>query len=109
MGNAVEAVGNTVGGALQTVGGVVASPFDNGQTLKQNLYEGEISNIIYSPDNPFKKDSHLKILKGNIASDGCIAKINSEDKTFIGSLKCFDTEIDMVLQCGIDKFDQIKT
>lgn len=76
-----------------------------GKTLNENIMEGDIKKndinaIIMDIDNPFKEDSHLKILRGNIAPIGCISKINSNDKSFSGILICFDTENDMLKALG---------
>jgi dihydroxy-acid dehydratase len=35
--------------------------------------------IIHGFDNPIKKDSHLVILRGNLASDGAVAKISGKE------------------------------
>lgn len=81
------------------INGNIITP--TGKTLNENIMEGDykendICNIIMDVDNPFKKDSHLKILRGNIAPNGCISKINSNNNSFKGKLLCFDSEIDML-------------
>ena len=44
-------------------------------------------------DKPIKKDSHLKILKGNLASEGAVAKITGkEGHSFSGSARVFNSE-----------------
>ena len=51
--------------------------------------------IIRSFANPVKKDSHLVILKGNLAEEGAVAKITGhEGEKFSGKAKCFNCEED---------------
>lgn len=76
-----------------------------GKTIEENIMEGDykqndITSIIMDINTPFKPDSHLKILRGNIAPDGCISKINSDDVSFSGSLICFDSEGEMLEALG---------
>jgi dihydroxy-acid dehydratase len=54
-----------------------------GETMAQTLagvkpYPG-YQTIIHGFDNPIKKDSHLVILRGNLASDGAVAKISGKE------------------------------
>ena len=43
--------------------------------------------------NPIKKDSHLVVLKGNIAPEGAVAKITGhEGLEFTGTAKCYHGE-----------------
>ena len=68
-----------------------------GKTLAENLaevapYPAEQS-IIRPLSNPIKKDSHLVILKGNVAPGGAVAKITGhEGLKFAGSARCFHGE-----------------
>ena len=70
-----------------------------GKTLAENLkdvkpYDSE-QEIIMPLDNPIKKDSHLRILRGNLATEGAVAKITGkEGLTFRGSAKTFACEED---------------
>ena len=70
-----------------------------GKTLAENLndvkpYESD-QEIIMPLDNPIKKDSHLRILRGNLATEGAVAKITGkEGLTFRGSAKTFACEED---------------
>ncbi|SMN01874.1 Dihydroxy-acid dehydratase [uncultured Candidatus Thioglobus sp.] len=49
-------------------------------------------------DNPIKKDSHLAILYGNLATEGAVAKVTGkEGLVFTGTAKVFETE-EMALQ-----------
>jgi len=68
-----------------------------GKTLSENLKDvepyPENQKIISSLDKPIKKDSHLKILKGNLAEEGAVAKITGkEGLRFIGKAKVFNSE-----------------
>ncbi len=71
-----------------------------GQTLAENLANSPIEypedqQIIRSLDNPIKADSHLRILKGNLAPEGSVAKITGkEGSEFKGSARVFDSEED---------------
>ena len=49
--------------------------------------------VIRSFDNPIKRDSHLVILRGNLAPDGAVAKITGhEGLRFTGTSRCFHGE-----------------
>jgi dihydroxy-acid dehydratase len=49
--------------------------------------------IIHGFDNPIKKDSHLVILRGNLASEGAVAKISGkEGLQFNGKAIVFESE-----------------
>jgi dihydroxy-acid dehydratase len=68
-----------------------------GKTLKQNLApfkpypKGQ--QIIRPLKNPVKKDSHLVILYGNLATGGAVAKISGkEGEKFRGQARVFDSE-----------------
>ncbi|MBT8146884.1 MAG: dihydroxy-acid dehydratase [Gammaproteobacteria bacterium] len=68
-----------------------------GRTLAENLADvapyPEDQDIIYPFDNPIKKDSHLVILKGNLAPDGAVAKITGkEGLEFTGTARVFHSE-----------------
>lgn len=68
-----------------------------GKTLAENL-EGvapypDSQDIIRALDNPIKKDSHLRILYGNLAPTGAVAKITGKEGTrFSGSARVFHSE-----------------
>ena len=68
-----------------------------GKTLKQNLapfkpYPKD-QQIIASIGNPLKKDSHLVILRGNLAPEGSVAKISGkEGQRFSGPARVFESE-----------------
>lgn len=68
-----------------------------GKTLAENLKNVRPypagQQIIRSFDNPIKKDSHLVILYGNLASQGAVAKISGkEGLSFTGKAKVFESE-----------------
>jgi len=70
-----------------------------GKTLAENLNGVEpyieSQQIIMPLDNPIKKDSHLRILRGNLAAGGAVAKITGkEGLTFKGKAKTFSCEED---------------
>ncbi len=70
-----------------------------GKTLTENLKDvkpyADEQKIIMPLDNPIKKDSHLRILRGNLAPEGSVAKITGkEGLTFHGSAKTFACEED---------------
>ncbi len=86
-----------------------------GKTLKQNLAlfkaypKGQ--EIVRSLKNPIKKDSHLVILKGNLAPDGAVAKISGkEGEKFSGTARVFESEekaLASILANKINKGDVI--
>ena len=68
-----------------------------GQTLAENLASvkpyPEEQDIIHALDNPVKKDSHLRILYGNLAPTGAVAKITGKEGThFTGRARVFHSE-----------------
>jgi len=68
-----------------------------GKTMAENLenvtpYPDE-QDIIRALDNPIKKDSHLVVLYGNIATTGSVAKITGkEGLSFTGNARVFESE-----------------
>ncbi|HBX36210.1 MAG TPA: dihydroxy-acid dehydratase, partial [Pseudohongiella sp.] len=54
-----------------------------GKTLAENLADvapyPDDQKIIYPFDNPIKKDSHLVVMKGNLAPEGAVAKITGKE------------------------------
>ena len=85
-----------------------------GKTLAENL-EGvqpyENDKIIKSFDNPIKEDSHLRILYGNLAKDGAVAKITGKEGTsFEGKARVFNSEeegVEAILSNSIEDGDVI--
>ena len=69
----------------------------NGKTIAENLADvvdyPDGQDIIMPFDKPLKADSHLRILRGNIAPDGAVAKISGQEGTrFSGTARVFDSE-----------------
>ncbi len=82
-----------------------------GRTLAENLASvkpyPETQEIIRSFDNPVKKDSHLRILYGNLAPEGAVAKISGkEGLSFTGKARCFNSEEDALKAILDDKIDK---
>jgi len=68
-----------------------------GKTLAQNLARVKpypnSQHIVHALNNPIKKDSHLVILKGNLAPEGSVAKISGkEGLKFSGKARVFASE-----------------
>lgn len=78
-----------------------------GKTLAQNLAEvpglKEGQQIVRPIENPIKKTGHIRILRGNLAPLGAVAKITGkEGLVFTGTANVFDSEEGM-LQALEDK------
>jgi dihydroxy-acid dehydratase len=86
-----------------------------GKTLKQNLAAfkpyPKNQKIIAPLTSPIKKESHLVILRGNLAPDGAVAKISGkEGEKFSGRARVFESEekaLDAILGGKIQKGDVI--
>jgi dihydroxy-acid dehydratase len=86
-----------------------------GKTLAENLADAPDypaqQDMIRSLENPIKKDSHLAILYGNLATEGAVAKITGkEGLVFNGTAKVFDAEeqaLQAILNGSIVKGDVI--
>ncbi|MCB1876437.1 MAG: dihydroxy-acid dehydratase [Chromatiales bacterium] len=68
-----------------------------GRTMAENLKDVQPymqgQDIVRALDNPIKKDSHLRILRGNLAPEGSVAKISGkEGLRFEGTARVFDSE-----------------
>jgi dihydroxy-acid dehydratase len=68
-----------------------------GQTLAQNLAATGVypagQDVVRPLSDPIKKDSHLVVLKGNLAPEGAVAKITGkEGLSFQGRARVFDGE-----------------
>ena len=86
-----------------------------GNTLAENLsnvtpYEDN-QNIIRSFENPIKSTSHLRILYGNLASEGAVAKITGKEGTsFNGKARVFNSEeegVEAILNKSIEAGDVV--
>ena len=72
-----------------------------GKTLAENLQDlpglSESQEIIQPVERPIKETGHLRILRGNLAPEGAVAKITGkEGLKFTGTARCFDSEEDML-------------
>jgi dihydroxy-acid dehydratase len=68
-----------------------------GKTLAENLADAPDlapgQTVIHAWDDPIKETGHIQILRGNLAPDGCVAKITGkEGLTFSGTAIAFDSE-----------------
>lgn len=68
-----------------------------GKTLAENLKDlpaFEVGqDVVKDLDNPIKESGHIRILRGNLAEDGCVAKITGkEGLLFSGKARVFDSE-----------------
>ena len=77
-----------------------------GKTLAENVADlpdlkaGQ--DIIHPVESPIKATGHLRILRGNVAPEGAVAKITGkEGLVFSGPARCFDSEEDML--AGLEK------
>jgi len=85
-----------------------------GKTLRENLeniqpYDNH--KIIRGFDNPIKDTSHLRIMYGNLATEGSVAKITGKEGTsFKGKARVFNSEeegVDAILANKINEGDVI--
>lgn len=72
-----------------------------GKTLAENLESlpdlSKGQDIIRPLSDPIQKVAHIKILKGNLATEGSVAKITGKEGSFFrGSASVFDSEEDML-------------
>ena len=70
-----------------------------GKSLKENLNNVEVlkfdQDVIRSIEKPIKPTGHIRILYGNLAEEGSVAKITGkEGLQFTGSAKVYDSEED---------------
>ncbi len=82
-----------------------------GKTIKENLADlpgfkaGQ--EIIAPLDKPLKESGHIRILKGNLAPEGSVAKITGkEGLVFKGPAKVYDSEEDMLKALEEDKIEK---
>ena len=86
-----------------------------GKTLAENLMNvpdyPATQKIIRPLSNPIKKDSHLVILRGNLAPEGAVAKITGhEGLKFTGTARCFHGEeaaMAAIMDGTVDKGDVV--
>jgi dihydroxy-acid dehydratase len=78
-----------------------------GKTLAQNVADlppfprfgsgPDEQMIVHLINQPIKRDGHIRILRGNLAPDGCVAKITGKEGTqFTGTAKVYDSEEEML-------------
>jgi dihydroxy-acid dehydratase len=72
-----------------------------GKTIAENLRDlpglSPGQKIVHSLDNPIKRDGHIRILRGNLAPEGAVAKITGKEGThFAGPARVFNSEEDML-------------
>ena len=70
-----------------------------GKTIAENLAElkplHEAQDIVHNKNNPIKETGHIRILKGNLAPEGSVAKITGkEGELFEGPARVFDSEFE---------------
>ena len=87
-----------------------------GKTMAENLANSPLEfpegqDVVRAFDNPVKKDSHLRILYGNLAPTGSVAKISGkEGLSFTGRARVFESEeegMKSILSGGIEAGDVI--
>jgi dihydroxy-acid dehydratase len=87
-----------------------------GKTMAENMANSDQvypadQEIIRPLDNPIKADSHLRILYGNLAPGGAVAKITGkEGEAFTGRARVYDSEEDAmkaILSGSIESGDVI--
>ncbi len=72
-----------------------------GKVIAENLADlpglAEGQKIIRTLDNPINPNGHIRILRGNLAPEGAVAKITGkEGETFTGRANVFDSEEEML-------------
>jgi dihydroxy-acid dehydratase len=72
-----------------------------GKTIKENLADlsglSESQKIIFPLNKPLNSNGHIRILKGNLAPGGSVAKITGkEGEVFTGPAKVYDSEEEML-------------
>lgn len=86
-----------------------------GKTMAENLAEvpglKEGQELLHSLDNPIKKTSHIRILFGNLANEGAVAKITGKEGEFFeGPAKVYENEpeaIEAMMSKKINKGDVV--
>ncbi len=72
-----------------------------GKTIAENLADlpglAKDQDVILPVESPIKPTGHIRILRGNLAPDGAVAKITGkEGELFSGTAKPYDSEEDML-------------
>ncbi len=93
--------GRLHGDCLTVTGKTIAENLANVPGLKAG------QQIIRPLDKPIKESGHIRILKGNFAPQGSVAKITGkEGLTFRGPAKVFDSEEDMLTALEQDRIEK---
>ena len=79
-----------------------------GRTIAENLADLPALNkgqdVVRPLDKPFKSSGHIRILKGNLAPGGAVAKITGkEGELFSGPARVFDSEEEMLVALERDE------
>ncbi len=83
-----------------------------GKTIEENLSkikspDLKSSDIIFPVSNPIKESGHIQILKGNLAEQGCVAKITGkEGLKFSGPAKVFNSEFECLTAIAESKVNK---
>ena len=83
-----------------------------GKTIEENLSkikspDLKSTDIIFPLSNPIKESGHIQILKGNLAEQGCVAKITGkEGLKFSGPAKVFDSEFECLIAISESKVNK---
>jgi dihydroxy-acid dehydratase len=72
-----------------------------GKTIEENIRDlpdlDKGQDVLASWEKPLKRTGHLRILRGNLAPEGAVAKVTGkEGETFSGTAMVFDCEEDML-------------
>ncbi len=72
-----------------------------GKTIAENLSEVKElkagQTVILPTETPIKSSGHLRVMYGNLAPEGCVAKITGkEGETFIGPAIVFENEVECI-------------
>jgi dihydroxy-acid dehydratase len=79
------------GDCLTVTGNILAENLENVQSLSQS------QEVIRPIENPLKKDGHIRILYGNLAPDGSVAKITGKEGEFFkGAAVVFNDEFEAI-------------
>ncbi|KAF7288505.1 hypothetical protein HMN09_01379500 [Mycena chlorophos] len=87
---------NLIDGNTLTVTGKTLGENLDAWTHKYGELDFKTQDVIRPLDKPIKETGHLRILKGNLAPGGAVAKITGKEGLgFTGKARAFDTEADM--------------
>ena len=79
------------GDCLTITGDTLFNNVKNANTFNKN------QDVIFPVNKPFKDKSHIKILKGNMAKDGCVSKISKDiNNVIVKKARVFNNEDEMI-------------